>query len=371
MYPVDHVVQYLGPFHAGMAWNLFARPEAENVLAGWKGFAEDNGDHIGECLGGFTLAEAEAISGRMAAAADAPGDGSLERLAAASRGNPERARQVAMMRAFRTHMQSAHAVFCFYRRRADAIAASRVRADAAAALRLLPEMRQSVADEIVRVRALVPLARQYDRLGYHPDARCRIYSPESLMRQIARLERTDADLEAIGRELAAGRPWPESAREKSAAKVAIGAETVSGGVVWRIALDGGDLVVSGTCKPEFKGLAFVFSDVAGASFPVVCHVPAPGTGNEVFEPRQTADTCHGVATRIADGGWSFSVRYPQSKWAERGGWRPEWLTVVEDTYPGGRDGVCPLWPENMPKIRRRGDLPWVDGAAFGRIAWPG
>ena len=370
MYPVDHVVQYLGPFHAGMAWNLFARPEAENVLAGWKGFAEDNGDRIGECLGVFTLAEAERISGQMAAAADAPGEAPLERLASAARGNPERLRQVAMMRAFRIHMQSANAVFGFYRRRADAIAASRVRLDAATAMRLLSEMRQIVAAEVVRVKSLIPLARQYDRLGYHPDARCRIYSPESLTRQIVRLERTDADLEAIGRGLAADGPWPESEREKSAAKIAIGSETVSGRVVWRIAVDCGDIVVSGTCKPGCEGLAFVFSDVAGASFPVVCHVPAPGTGDGVFEPRQTAGTCQAEATRLADGGWSFSVRYPQSKWTERGGWRPEWLTVVEDTRPGKRGGVCPLWPENMPKIRRRGDLPWIDGAAFGKIVWP-
>ena len=61
LYPVDHVVQYLGPFHAGVVWNLFARPEAGNVLAGWKGFAEENGDRIGETLGCFSLAEAEEL----------------------------------------------------------------------------------------------------------------------------------------------------------------------------------------------------------------------------------------------------------------------------------------------------------------------
>ena len=372
LYPVDHVVQYLGPFHAGVVWNLFTRPEAGNILAGWKGFAEGNGDRIGETLGFFTLAETEELSRRMSALCDVrepDGRDTLAVLEDAAAGHAERQRQVAMMKAFRLQMKSAADIYRFYRLRADALVASRERGDAKQALGCLDELQTIIRAEQAVSSELIPLAQAHDRLGSHADAVKRIYGPESLARRIVRLGESLKDLEAIRAELAAGRPWPESARERMASRIGFNSETVSGDVRWRLTRDGGDLIVSGTCAASCKGLAIVFSDLAGAGFPVVCHLPKPGTGDGVFEPRQTAGTCRARADDRADGGWTFEIRYPQAKWTARGVGRPEWLTLVSDTHPGGGE-VKPLWPATDRPVFRRGDLPWVDGSAFGRLVWP-
>ena len=62
----------------------------------------------------------------------------------------------------------------------------------------------------------------------------------------------------------------------------------------------------------------------------------------------------------------------RASFAARSGMEPEERSVIDRCLPVVyRKYFEDPRPENMPKIRRRGDLPWVDGAAFGKIAWPG
>lgn len=351
-YPLSNVMQYYGPFHAGLAWRLCARVECGDLPRTWHRGESPAGDRIGECLAGFTLAEAETLSGRMAeksAAKDASGHDLLDELAHRHAEDAEHMREIGVMRAFRIQLASAHAIFRFY--------LLRTRGDRAAAL----EMRRIAEEEIVRVREMIPLCAADSRLGFHAEAATRHYDPEILRERMRSLEETVRDLDAIAAELSAGRPWPVSARERETACVSVGGGWMeSSGVRWKAEDEGSELVIRGECPAKQEGLAFVFSDYHGAEFPCRCHLSKPGTGMGFYEPQETVGRCHGSTEALDDGRWRFEVRCEG---------RPGWFTLVDDTYYP-RPVSKALWPASERPLKRRGSLLWVDGAALGRVRYP-
>lgn len=351
-YPLSNVMQYYGPFHAGLAWRLCARVECGDLPRTWRQGEPSAGDRVGECLSGFTLAEAEELSGRMAAksaAKNASGVDLLESLASRHANDAELMREIGVMKAFRAQLKSAHAIFRFY--------LLRTRGDLAAAR----EMRRIAEEEIVRTREVIPLCEADPRLGFHAEAAVRHYDPEILRERIRSLEGTVRDLDAIAAELSAGHPWPVSERERAAAKVMVGSGwTESSGVRWKAEDDGTGLVIRGDCPATQEGLAFVFSDYHGAEFPCRCHLPKPGTDMGFYEPPEAAGRCCGSAEMLIDGHWRFEVRCEG---------RPGWFTLIDDTYYA-RPVSKAIWPAYDVPLKRRGNLLWVDGSAFGRLVWP-
>ena len=213
-YPVSNMMQYYGPFHDGVAWELHPLLDLKPLSRSWKCDRAD-GDTIGECLEGFSLDEAR----RLADAMCAPLDGclvELDALAAKYADDVRRSREIGVMKAFVVLCRSGRDVLAFYQARRNAVLASRVRYDSAETLRHVAEMRRLAESARVHSAAMIPLCERDSRLGFHPEAETYKFNPGILRRRIGDIDRVMRELDGIERELAAGRLYPESNFERSA-----------------------------------------------------------------------------------------------------------------------------------------------------------
>lgn len=326
---------------------------------------------IGECLERHTLDEAELLSGKMADGTRAVGDGGedvLAALAAKYAGDRERMLDIGMLRAFRLHCRAAYETFRFYRLRRDAIAASRYACDFARAAKCVRGMREAVAARIAVARELLPLAEADERIGFHAEAAKRNYDPESLKAIVPKLEKTVAALDLIAAELSAGRPYPLSERERTAALAANGEKCGFGAAGESFTVerrDDGDVVIRGTCAAERKGIGLVMWDDAATVFPRRFYVAAPGEGRFVAKPGGI-DGAEAETKRAPDGGWTFSLHLRAAAWNHEPVLAPRWLALMEDTYPVQRVSRY-LWPTALESPMYHLCLHWIDGKGMGRI----
>ena len=214
-YPVSNWIQYYGPFHFGIVWELLPYVSRRGMEPTWVTGFPPAGDFVGEMLGDFSLDDALKQCEAMVARLDSV-DGMLDALSSKYAGRRERMRDVAVMKAVAIQFRSSRNILAFYKARRDAIALSRRDGDAAAAMRHVSKMRRILAEESRLSRAMASLCAEDPRIGFHSEAETYLFFPERLEWRIARLGDAVRQLGEIEEALSAGRPYPESEAERNA-----------------------------------------------------------------------------------------------------------------------------------------------------------
>ena len=207
----------------------------------------------------------------------------LARLRARFAGDRARRRDLGVMVALLDLFESARDIFRFYGLRRDAVFASRTRGDAAAARAAVAEMRRILARERELSREMVPLCDDDSRLGFHSEAEAHQFTSDYLRWRVGELDKAEAALGEIDAALAAGRPYPESARER-------GAETIDAEE-----LADGSLVIAGTC-PELTPGQGMELRAANIAEPKKFEVRTPDVVVRVNPERSDL-----IETRVIDG----------------------------------------------------------------------
>ena len=371
-YPLSNDIQYYGPFHAGVAWPLLADVRLLPLARTWMPNDPPSGDAIGECLENHTIEEAVELSRRMAEGVnlrDARGADLLEILTGRWKDDPDRLRDLGVMKALACQFKSANNVFSFYLDRAQAIHASRVRRDVSAAMAALGRMEERVSGEEAVTRRLLPLARADSRLGFHSEAEVHQYHPAKLEWRLGELERTRRRIAAIRDEIQKGHPYPLSEHERTAAACTVGGEwtTARDGRRFRLrmAADGGLEVELLLPRPE--ELLVSTLDAAGVSWYKTVRVRADGTA-EPYRPENAVPLLvHQVVRsdveRLESG---LRVRFVLGPggWQNRADRRPGWLRILSA-------GEKSVWPEGPDPDRRDSRLNlWpFEAVQFGRVVW--
>lgn len=299
-YPLDNAMQYYGPFAAGIAWPLEREVKLAPLARTWIGGEAPSGDFIGECLGKFSLDEVCRLTSEMSDLVRSA-DSDLEALGRAAAGGGERRLDVGVMRAFRNLIVSAADVFAFYRARRDG------KAD---------EMDRIAARAIELSREMLALTEEDERLGWHPEAGERLFSPEKLRARIARLDAEMGRRPALPVSIAAAR---------------YGEEAAGSNIVWRAQERNGDCVVRGTVK-DVPGLVVVATDRFGTVRPKVQFVP------------------------VTNGAFKAVLK----------GFVPDKIAFLADENPSS-GAAAVLWPSGRKPVDGRLALPWVDGASLGDL----
>ena len=316
-YPLSNPMQYYGPFHQGVVWPL--RPDVEMRPLGdsWIPGQPAGGDLIGECLMDFDLEEALSLARKMCAEVEKVGTdvAALERKYA---GNPERMRDLGLVRALGFHFEAARDIFEFYLLRRDAVILSR-RGDTATALRALARMKEIAVREKAVTAAMKDLALGNPLLGFHSEAESYIYTPEYLDWRIPTLDATIARLDGIANEVKAGRGYPLSPLEKVAP-------------VFRARLDArGDLVLEGEAKGHKGDVTAWVWDACGTR-PAKAYVAVPKDGR-------------------------FSLTIPSVDWRGDPRLRPGWIQIHQGCHWRGDSWQ---WPKHPPFAYR-----WCQGDRLG------
>ena len=177
---------------------------------------------------------------------------------------------------------------------------------------------------------MMPLCDDDSRLGFHSEAQSHQFTSAYLAWRIGELEGAESELARIRSELEAGRKWPESARERKAARITAHA------------LPDGSLEVTGRC-PQL----------------------AAGDGMEV----RTYDLCGTAAAKIynikPDGG-AFRLVLPAVDWRGDVRLRPAWIVIRQgnDYNNGGTKWALPdvpMFPE--PRLNQSA----LTGDNFARL----
>lgn len=243
-YPLSNPLQYYGPYHQGVVWPL--RPDIEMRPLGdsWVPGQPAGGDLVGECLKDFSLREALALAKRMCAMVDAV-EKDIAYLERRYADNPERRREIGLVRALQCHFTAGRDFFEFYHARRDAITFSRA-GDTAGALRAIARMKAAVANELPLTRRMKELCLDDSRLGFHSEAESYLYYPDYFDWRVPVLEEAAVRLEQIEAEVRAGRGYPLSPLEQAAP-------------VFPAKLDGrGDLVLEGEVPGNEKVTLWVY-----------------------------------------------------------------------------------------------------------------
>ena len=368
-YPLSNNMQYYGPFHAGVAWPLYADVELLPLGRTWMPLDAPSGDRICEALENHTLEEASILAGRMVRGVqlkDEQGRDTLDVLSERWKDDPERTRDLNVMRALRLQFESAADIFTFYLDRARAVHASRTFGDAAAALAAVARMKATVAREEDVTRRMLPLAKADSRLGFHSEAARHQYHPAKLEWRLGTLAETKRRLDEIAAELAAGRPYPESAFERSAPRVKVGAWTDGrDGLRFRLTeADNGDL----TFEVEYPAERTVYlstADRAGVQFDREL-ILEPDGEVKVRNVNRIAPGLEVVGSRADVGADKvrLTLTVSAASWGGRIDRRPEWIGfsyIAEDGYRF-------LWPTNVGgPVGARLNLGQNEARRFGRI----
>ena len=322
-YPFSNVMQYYGPFHAGIVWPLFADIGMKSLLPTWLPYAQrTSGDTIAECLKRHhSLSEAVLLARRMyeRAAALAGETEALGRKYAASRTHRL---DLGLMKALTLQFESAFDIFSFYAERREAVTAGR-RGEQAKARASVARMAGIVRREKDVSAAMLPLCRDDSRLGYHSEAESHLYHPALLEWRIRSLDETLMRLGEIDAALARGEGYPESDFERNAptAECTFAAN--------------GDLVLEGVAGGEGRELYAYFYDATGTLWPV----------RHVTEPD-------------ADGRYRFVI--PAADWDYDERLKPAWVRLQRDLHNTWR------FPDTPPSPwRLRLDAPLGD--RFARL----
>jgi hypothetical protein len=365
-YPLSNDMQYYGPFHAGPAWPLYADVNLKPLGRTWKPLDAPSGDAIGEALENHTIEEALILARRMAKGVDIrdkDGKDALDVLAERWKGDPERLKDIGVMKALKYQFESGSNIIGFYADRAKAIYESRTRGNTAAALAALRRMDEAVVREEGITAKLLPLAKADSRLGFHSEAEAHQYHPAKLEWRLGKLEETRAKIADIAAAVKRGEKYPESEFEKNAPSCKAGGD-------WTVAKDGskirvrdednGDMTID-VFLAKGKTLKVNTLDEAGVSWYRGVVVSPDGTVKPIASYNGVSPR-HEVVSSSAkktDGGVEVSFRLSACAWGATDARRPGWIQLME--------GFKPLWPDKQLPKESRLNL-WPNHAEiFGRI----
>ena len=116
-----------------------------------------------------------------------------------------RRRDLGIMVTLMDLFESGRDIFRFYIVRRDGIFASRTDGDNARALACVAEMKDIIARERGRSEEMIPLCEDDSRLGFHSEAQAHQFTADYLRWRIGELAKADAELQAIERDLKAGK----------------------------------------------------------------------------------------------------------------------------------------------------------------------
>ena len=368
-YPLSNDMQYYGPFHAGPAWPLYADVRLLPLGRTWKPQDAPSGDTIGEALENHTIEEAAILAARMAKGVqirDEQGNDVLDALASRWKDDPERIRDIGVMKALECQFASGCNILRFYAARARALYESRVRRNQDVALASLREMDALVSSEEEVTATLLPLAREDSRLGFHSEAEAHQYHPAKLEWRLGELKGTHEQIAKIVAAVESGEPYPESDFERNAPSCRSG-----GG--WTEMRDGsrfrvrdeknGDMSVEVFLK-NGRALRMDTIDAAGVSWyrSVVVEpdgkvAPAP-SWNRVSPEHEIVSS----SAEKTEGGVAVKFTLSSSAWGGTAARRPGWIQFAA--------GSSPVWPATpLPPGResRRLNIGTLYADRFGRI----
>ena len=254
-YPLSNMMQYYGPFHDGVVWELHPDLDLKPLSRSWVCDRAD-GDTIGECLEAFELDDACTLAERMCAELDGTAD--LDALVAKYADDVRRNRELGVMKAFRILCRSGRDILKFYRARRDAVTASREKLDNAAARRYVDEMRRLAEAAKAYSAEMIPLCEKDSRLGFHSEAETYKFHPDLLRWRIGQLDRAIARIDQIKKTISGFECafYPESEFERYAP-------------VYRAKRDaGGGIVIEGEAsKTDVRDIEINLYDRTGSSYP--------------------------------------------------------------------------------------------------------
>jgi len=385
-YPLSNDMQYYGPFHAGVVWPLEPDVNLRPLGRTWKPHDPPSGDAIGECLENHTLDEACILAERMADGADCRAE--LDRLTAAFAGDAERRRDLGVMRALGLLFRSGADILEFYRLRAEAVVASRVRGDANAARRALARMRERLTREQEVSAAMLELARADSRLGFHSEAESHQFFPAKLEWRRAELDRAKSRLDEIDGLLSAGKPYPLS-RHEQASPVFPQGEWVAPARRFQLVseldsqldvhqdgrwideparfrfmgsfVESGDFVLQGEVRESAcEAVTVRTMDLCGIAWHKALTVRRDGTvgspSENVVTPGHEVRSCK---VEPLPEGWRFALVLDARGWGGDMARRPAWI--------GFWNGDAPVWPEVDPPREGRLNIGNWSPDRLGRI----
>lgn len=360
-YPLSNDMQYYGPFHAGVTWPLLPYVEMRPLGRTWKP-DPPSGDAIGECLENHTLEEAAILADRMRRGTMARDDAGRDILAELERkyaANPDRLRDLGVVRALRLLFASGADIFEFYRLREEAVVASRQGRDATRAVRAVGRMRTVIEEEKRITSEMRTLSASDSRIGFHSEAEAHQFHPEKLVWRIGELDRALVQLAEIEAELSAGRPYPLSECEKNAPTVRCGDETASTNG-FRFVLDfseTGDLLIRGHSprSPIYLRLY----DLCGTSWPCMLRIDKGGCRTKFANVVTPSAVLRAETVSASGDELDFSIVLDARGWGTNEKRCPAWIHFATDG--------APLWPDTMPLRAFRLNLDNVYPCDYGRI----
>ncbi len=374
-YPLSNDMQYYGPFHAGIAWPLFPEVCLEPLARTWKPQDLPSGDTIGECLENHTIEEAVLLARRMARGAstvDACGEDVLDALARRHAAEPERLRDIGVMRAMQILFESGADILEFYSERSRAIHASRFGGDFAAARAAVSRMGVILEREVLLTKKMLPLAVADSRLGFHSEAEAHQFHPRKLEWRLGELAAAKRRLAAIAAEVDVGRPYPESNFEKAAVSCIVGGgwTDLGKGRAFRVRDEAnGDFTVELKLGNANDRLTLYTHDACGTSW--FRSVVVKGTGEVLAEPlRNSVTPQHEVVSECvvhSDHGPIVRFTLSANGWGGRVERRPGYLQWRSN----GLYDSC-VWPKGgeLTNPESRLNIGHVEGHTFGRVIRP-
>lgn len=328
-YPLSNPIQYYGPFQASCAWNLLPDITMRSLARTWRPDVEPSGDLIGEALEDFPLEDLHTQAKRVCELLERPVIvESLAELSKKYADNPERRRDLGIMKALRNIFVGGRDAAAFYLARREGLFASRLGGDCKRALAETAKMREVLDRAQALTAEMIALCEDDEMLGYHPEAERRQFTPQTLRNRLSLLASSRARLAEIESELAAGRPWPKSRRE-------------SEGEVWK-ARRGADgrAIIEGVAPNGPGDVEVRVYDLCGT---------------------RTA----GVFSVTPDSEGRFSVVLPLEEDAR---FRPAWIVIRlgKDFNNGGTKWIWPKRPEFYePRLIQSR----LTGDNFARLEW--
>lgn len=369
-YPLSNDMQYYGPFHAGPAWPLHADIRLAPLGRTWKPLDPPSGDTIGESLENHTIEEATLLAMRMADGVrilDGNGRDVLDVLSERWRHDPERIKDIGVMKALEYQFQSGCNILKFYAERAKAVYESRVRCNQSEALAALARMDSIVSDEETITAKLLPLARADSRLGFHSEAEAHQYHPAKLEWRIECLKETHRDISRIVAAIKEGGTYPESEFERTAPSCEAGGD-------WTVMADGsrfrlkdeanGDLTVellfAKNCAINMNTI-----DAAGVSFYRSLVVKPDGTVKPPVPWNRVSPDHEVVSSTSVKTKEGMLVRFTISSfgWGGLNSRRPGWIRFASNGNP-----IWPDIPNKHATIPERLNLETLYADSFGRIS---
>lgn len=178
-YPMNIMFSYYGPMHDGVVWKLALKPKNFSLPRTWQGLDPIDGDRIGECLlNGHTLDEALTLLNKMCE----NWEQGIQLLSAVSIQNDDEHDLLSVAESIRILFASARNILEFFLLR------DRLGRKIGNHAETLARLRAIVESEIEHSRAMIPLCKADNRLGYHSEAEGYKFFPEKLTDRIAHLE---------------------------------------------------------------------------------------------------------------------------------------------------------------------------------------